>query len=122
MDRFTALLRVDDGRAWYGPREVERAVARGGVGRGGGVLMISSSLFRAQDVRERRRWVSLVDRVRSVEGGEVRVFSALHESGKRLEGLGGVAAILTWAIEGLDEEGEEDEGVDGGEGDRDMVV
>jgi protein pelota len=104
MDKFLTLMRQDDGRAWYGPREVERAVDKGGVGRGGGVLMINNALFRAQNVAERRRWVALVDRVREVEGGEVRVFSSLHESGKRLEGLGNVAAILTYPIEDLDEE------------------
>jgi protein pelota len=91
MDKFTTLMRHDDGRAWYGPREVERAVDKGGVGRGGGILMINNALFRAQNVAERRRWVKLVDRVREVEGGEVRVFSELHESGKRLEGLGNVS-------------------------------
>jgi protein pelota len=119
MDRFNTLMRLDDGRAWYGPREVERAVDRGGVGRGGGVLMINNALFRAQNVRERRRWVALVDRVRDVEGGEVRVFSSLHESGKRLEGLGGVAAILTYPIEDLDEE-ENERGEEDGEGE--MII
>lgn len=116
MDKFTTLMRLDDGRAWYGPREVERAVEKGGVGRGGGVLMINNALFRAHNVAERRRWVALVDRVREVEGGEVRVFSSLHESGKRLEGLGSIAAILTYPIEDLDEEDDEvDEGGEGGE-------
>lgn len=113
MDKFLTLMRQDDGRAWYGPREVERAVDKGGVGRGGGVLMINNALFRAQNVAERRRWVRLVDRVREVEGGEVRVFSSLHESGKRLEGLGNVAAILTYPIEDLDEEGDDEREADG---------
>jgi protein pelota len=120
MDKFTTLLRQDDGRAWYGPREVERAVEKGAVGRGGGVLMISNALFRAQNVAERRRWVALVDRVREVEGGEVRVLSSLHESGKRLEGLGNVAAILTFPLEDLDEDEDETEGAGGG-GDADGV-
>jgi protein pelota len=104
MDKFTDLMRLDEARAWYGPREVERAVDRGGVGRGGGVLMISDTLFRSHNVEERRRWVALVDRVREVEGGEVRVFSSLHESGKRLEGLGNIAAILTYPIDDLEED------------------
>lgn len=109
MDKFYELLRKDDGRAWYGPREVESAVEKGAVGRGGGVLLISNSLFRAQDVAIRRRWVSLVDKVSQDHGGEVRVLSSMHESGKRLEGLGGVAAILTFPIEDMDdlEEGED---------------
>ncbi|CBX91407.1 hypothetical protein IAQ61_010763 [Plenodomus lingam] len=120
MDKFQALMRLDDGRAWYGPREVERAVDRGAVGKGGGVLLISNKLFRAQTVAERRRWVSLVEKVKGVEGGEVRVLSELHESGKRLEGLGGVAAILTYPLENLDEEEEGDGFGDDVEGD--MVI
>ncbi|KAF2708077.1 hypothetical protein K504DRAFT_381596 [Pleomassaria siparia CBS 279.74] len=111
MDKFNTYIRLDDGRAWYGPREVERAVEKGAVGRGGGVLLISNALFRANDVVERKRWVGLVDRVRDVEGGEVRVLSSLHESGQRLEALGNVAAILTFPLEDLDEEDDEEEEV-----------
>lgn len=110
IDRFFELMRKDEGRAWYGPREVERAVERGAVGRGGGVLLISNGLFRALDVGVRKRWVKLVDRVRDVEGGEVRVLSSEHESGRRLEGLGGIAAILTYPVFDLDEDEDEDEG------------
>ncbi|KIX00889.1 mRNA surveillance protein pelota [Rhinocladiella mackenziei CBS 650.93] len=107
MDEFFALLRKDDGRAWYGPKEVEAAVDKGAIGRGGGVLLISNALFRSQDVATRRRWVRLVDRVREVHGGEVRILSGDHESGKRLEGLGGIAAILTFPVEEMDSEGED---------------
>lgn len=103
MDRFFELLRKDDPRAWYGPREVEAAVERGAVGKGGGSLLISNSLFRAQEVKVRQRWVKLVDEVKEA-GGEVRVLSSMHESGKRLEDLSGIAAILTYPIEDLDEE------------------
>jgi protein pelota len=98
MDDFLEHLRNDTNKATYGPKEVEYAVDQGAVGRGGGILIISNCLFRAQDVAERKRWVSLVDRVRDVEGGEVRVLSSDHESGKRLDGLGGVAALLTFPI------------------------
>jgi len=107
MDEFFSLLRKDDGRAWYGPKEVETAVEKGAVGRGGGVLLISNALFRSQDLATRRRWVNLVDQVRDVEGGEVRVLSSDHESGKRLEGLGGIAAILTFPIEEMEDSDEE---------------
>jgi protein pelota len=60
-------------------------------------------------VGERKRWVTLVDRVRDVEGGEVRVLSSDHESGKRLEGLGGIAALLTFPIIEEDLGSDEDE-------------
>lgn len=111
MDDFMTLLRKDDGRAWYGPKEVELAADKGAMGKGGGVLLISNSLFRAQDVEVRRRWVRLVDKVRDEEGGEVRVLSSEHESGKRLDALGGIAAILTFPLDDLDED-LEDEDVD----------
>ncbi|KAJ5492756.1 Protein dom34 [Penicillium diatomitis] len=108
MDDFLDQLRKETNKATYGPREVESAVDQGAVGRGGGVLLVSNKLFRSQDVAERKRWVSLVDRVRDVEGGEVRVLSSDHESGKRLEGLGGIAALLTFPVvdEDLDSDAE----------------
>ena len=109
MDSFFELMRKDEGKAWYGPREVEKAVEAGAVGRGGGVLLISNSLFRSQDVATRKRWVRLVDKVKDMEGGEARVLSSEHESGRRLEGLGGIAAILTFPIFDLDEDDEDDE-------------
>ncbi|KAF4280859.1 hypothetical protein CNMCM8689_001443 [Aspergillus fumigatus] len=107
MDDFLGHLRKETNKAIYGPREVEAAVDQGAVGRGGGVLIISNRLFRSQDVAERKRWVSLVDRVRDVEGGEVRVLSSDHESGRRLDGLGGVAALCTFPV--VEEDFESDE-------------
>ncbi|EMC99540.1 hypothetical protein BAUCODRAFT_340166 [Baudoinia panamericana UAMH 10762] len=101
VDRFFELIRKDDARAWYGPRECEAAVDRGAVGQGGGTLLISNSLFRSQNIQTRKRWVKLVDEVKA-QGGEVRVLSSMHDSGRRLEGLGGIAAILTYPIEDLD--------------------
>lgn len=51
----------------------------------------------------------LVDQVKDQEGGEVRVLSSDHESGKRLEGLGGIAAILTFPIEEMEDSDEEED-------------
>lgn len=110
MDDFLDQLRNETNKATYGPREVESAVDQGAVGRGGGVLIMSNRLFRSQNVAERKRWVALVDRVRNVEGGEVRILSSDHESGKRLEGLGGIAALLTFPV--MEEELDSDEEVE----------
>ena len=110
MDDFMTLLRKDDGRAWYGPTEVEEAVEKGAVGRGGGVLLISDALFRSDDIGTRKRWVALVEKV-EVDGGEARILSSAHGSGKDLDALGGIAAILTFPMADLDgdEDGEEDD-------------
>jgi protein pelota len=106
LDRFYESLRKDDGKAWYGPKEVEYCVAKGAVTGGGGALLISNKLFRSVDVAERKRWVRCVDKVKAA-GGDVRVLSDVHESGKRLEALGGIAALLTYPIYEIeDEEGE----------------
>lgn len=112
VEKFFELLRIDDGRAWYGPGEVEKAVEKGAVGQGGGTLLLSNGLFRSQDVKVRRRWVELHDRVKDIEKGRVIVLSSAHESGKRLDGLGGVGAILTFPLLDLDDEEEEDEGAE----------
>ena len=112
MDVFYKHLRQDDARAWYGVGPVEKAVRQGAVGRGGGVLLINNSLFRSQDIATRRRYVALVDRVKE-DGGEARILSSDHESGQRLDVLGGIAAILTYSFPDLDEDLEEGDG--GGE-------
>ena len=112
MNRFMEMLRNDDMRAWYGKKEVVKAVEKGAVGRGGGILLIENALFRSQEIGVRKQWVALVDKVKE-EGGEVKVLSSEHESGKRLESLSGIAAILTYPIEDLDEDGEDSVAING---------
>ncbi|KAI9673576.1 MAG: Translation factor pelota [Caeruleum heppii] len=112
MDDLYAHLRRETGKAVYGPSEVERAVfEKEAVGRGGGVLLVCNALFRSQEVGVRRRWVRVVERVREMRG-EVRVLSSAHESGRRLEALGGVAAVTTFPVE--ESEGEEEQEDEGG--------
>ncbi|KAH8898936.1 hypothetical protein GQ53DRAFT_635556 [Thozetella sp. PMI_491] len=118
MDEFHEMLRKDDGRAWYGTKPVERAVNEGAVG-GGAKLLVNDSLFRSADLATRRKYVDLVDRVKEA-GGLVSRFSSDHESGQRLDALGGIAAILSYPLFDLDEEPEDDaetaEAAPGGEG------
>lgn len=109
MDELSERLRKEDGRAWYGIKPVAKAVAEGAAGRGGGVLLINNDLFRSQDINTRKQYVALVDKVKE-DGGDARVLSSDHESGKRLEGMGGVAAILTYPMFDLDESDDEDDG------------
>lgn len=114
MDQFYERMRKDDGRAWYGAKPVEKAVTEGAVGRGGGVLLINNAFFRSMDIPTRKRYVALVDKVKE-DGGEAKVLSSDHESGQRLDALGGIAAILTYPMFDLDEDDDgdvEDEGRD----------
>jgi protein pelota len=103
MDEFYKKLRLDDGRAWYGLAPVTRAVHDGAVGPGGGTLLVNNALFRNADPQTRKNYVSLVDKVKDA-GGDVKILSSDHESGQRLDALGGIAAILTYPLLDLDED------------------
>lgn len=109
VDQFFDMLKLDDGRAWYGTSAVEKAVNDGAVGPGGGVLLVNNSLFRSEDLAVRKKYVALVEKVRN-DGGEARVLSSDHESGQRLTMLGDIAAILNYPMPDLDDDGEEEEG------------
>lgn len=94
MDKFQRTLASDELRAWYGEEHVLLAASRGAVGS----LLISDGLFRSPDPARRKRFVQLVEEVRSA-GGEAVILSGLHESGKTLNGLTGIAAILRFPLD-----------------------
>lgn len=114
MDEFFDLLKQDDGKAWYGTRAVEKAVADGAVGPGGGVLLVNNSLFRSQDLATRKKFVALVDAVKN-GGGEARILSSDHESGQRLKLMGDIAAILNYPMLDLDDDDDDDDDNDNGD-------
>ncbi|KOS21206.1 Protein pelota [Escovopsis weberi] len=108
VDAFFEMLKRDDGRAWYGSRAVERAIADGAVGPGGGVLLMNNSLFRSDDLATRKKYVALVDKVKS-DGGDAKILSSDHESGQRLKMVGDIAAVLNYPMLDLDADDEEDQ-------------
>merc|ERR1712098_405094 len=103
LESFYKMLKDDPARAFYGPKHVERAVDADAVE----VLMVSDKLFRANTVGERKRYVSLVDRVRDF-GGEVKIFSSLHVSGEQLDQLSGLCAILRFPMQELEDTDDSD--------------
>lgn len=88
------MLGNDEMRAWYGPEHVCLAADRGAIG----TLLISDDLFRyehdlwfyqdishsnrSSDPTTRKKYVELVEAVQQ-KGGEVVIFSSMHESGQR---------------------------------------
>lgn len=102
LERFMRMLASDEMRAWYSEPHVLLAAERGAVQ----TLLISDGLFRAADPARRKRFVALVEEVRA-QGGEVAIFSSMHESGKQLNNLTGIAAILTWPMDVEEVEEEE---------------
>ncbi|EPY49853.1 translation release factor eRF1 family protein [Schizosaccharomyces cryophilus OY26] len=104
LNKFYQVMNDDDRRAWYGPKHVEKAFEFGAIGE----LLISDSLFRSSDIATRKKWVGLVDALRETSS-TIYIFSSLHESGKQLDLLSGIAAILTYPVEEEDIEEEEEE-------------
>ncbi|KAJ6515768.1 hypothetical protein C8R45DRAFT_957556 [Mycena sanguinolenta] len=94
LDKFFKMLGTDEMRAWYGPDHVVLASDRGAIG----TLLISDNLFRASNPEIRKKYVELVEAVQQ-KGGEVVIFSSMHESGQQLNQLTGIAAILTFPLD-----------------------
>ncbi|KAF9057673.1 eRF1 domain 1-domain-containing protein [Panaeolus papilionaceus] len=94
LDKFFKMLGTDEMRAWYGPDHVCLAADRGAIG----TLLISDDLFRSSDPQTRKKYVNVVEAVQQ-KGGEVVIFSSMHESGQQLNQLTGIAALLTFPLD-----------------------
>jgi len=77
----------------YGADEVARATEYGAVER----LLVADTMLREASDQERTTLESIMRNVES-KGGQVTVISTEHEAGAKLQGLGGVAALLRFAI------------------------
>jgi len=107
LNDFFTMLRTDPLRAFYGYRHIEMANENAAIDK----LLISDSLFRSTDPRERRKFVDLVESVRE-NGGEVFLFSSLHVSGEQLGKITGIAAILRFPLPDLEDVELEDDSDD----------
>ncbi|KAJ6306712.1 hypothetical protein OIU78_021931 [Salix suchowensis] len=95
---FFDMLSNDPDRACYGPKHVEVAHERMAVQ----TLLITDELFRNADIPMRKKYVDLVNSVKS-SGGNVHIFSSMHVSGEQLAQLTGVAAILRFPLPELED-------------------
>lgn len=98
VDTLLERLRTDPSRVTYGPNETARAAEYGAVD----TLCLVDDKLRSERANS-GDWSIDVDAViESVErqGGDVTIVSASGEPGRQLEGLGGIAAILRFPIDG----------------------
>lgn len=89
---------VDPDKAYYGYDHVAKAHQQLAIDS----LLVTDELFRASDVKTRKRYVQLVEGVRQ-NGGQTYVFSSMHVSGQQLQQISGVAAILRYPLPDLEE-------------------
>jgi len=98
LNKFMRMMDTDPDKAYYGYDHVSKANEQLAIDS----LLVTDELFRASDVKTRKKYVQLVESVRE-NGGQVFVFSSMHVSGQQLQQVSGVAAILRYPLPDLDE-------------------
>jgi len=76
-----------DGLATYGEKEVEYALCNGAVER----LLLSDALVRTQKGEE-------LLRLAKQNNSDFTIINTMHEAGKKMDGIGGIAALLRFKI------------------------
>mmetsp|Transcript_26600 Transcript_26600/g.58407 ORF Transcript_26600/g.58407 Transcript_26600/m.58407 type:complete len:463 (-) Transcript_26600:209-1597(-) len=98
LEELQKRLANDPNRACYGPQQVKIAIDMGAVD----TLLVSDSLFRNASVAVRREYVDLVCVVKT-SGATSHVLSSGHVTGQQLDQLAGVAALLRFPVEELED-------------------
>ncbi|GBG32273.1 Protein pelota [Hondaea fermentalgiana] len=98
LNKFFKMLNDNSEMAFYSFPHVRAALEKGAIDS----LLITDSLFRSSNIKQRRQYVDLVEAARDA-GAKVYMFSALHTSGEQLTQLSGVAAILRFPLPELDD-------------------
>lgn len=94
VEEVFALIGRGSGKVAYGRAEVAAAAEAGAVEK----ILVSESLVKSS--RLAGTFGELEKTIKSVEGGggSVKIVSETHEAGKKLAGLGGVAAVLRYSF------------------------
>jgi protein pelota len=94
VDRLMARLGAGDGRASYGLEGVVKSIGFGAVEE----LLVADTFLRESRDEERRLIEDLMRQAEKM-GGRISIISGEHEAGRKLSGLGGIAALLRFRIE-----------------------
>jgi protein pelota len=93
MDEVMKNLGKDTGKATYGWEHIVKAVQFGAVE----TLLVLDKLFREAQPDYRHELENIMRQVEK-QAGSIELFSAEHEAGKQLGGLGGLAALLRFRL------------------------
>ena len=83
-----------DNLAAYGLKEVKEAVNSGAVA----MLMVTDSLIQKSRQDDKYQEIEELMKVTEQIKGEVFIISSDNEAGKKLDGLGGIGAILRYKV------------------------
>ena len=93
MDEVMKHLGKDTGKVAYGWDDIVRAVQFGAVE----TLLVLDKVFREAQPDFRRELEKIMRDVEK-QAGSLEIFSADHEAGKKLEGLGGLVGLLRFRL------------------------
>ncbi|MFW9830875.1 MAG: mRNA surveillance protein pelota [Candidatus Thorarchaeota archaeon] len=93
IDEVMRHLGKGSGKTVYGWNEIIRAVQFGAVE----TLLVLDKLFRQAPPDQRREMETIMRQVEE-RAGSIEIFSADHQAGKQLEGLGGIVALLRFPL------------------------
>ncbi|MEN2495653.1 MAG: hypothetical protein MHMPM18_000249 [Marteilia pararefringens] len=102
FEQFQAQLFEDEYKALYGYNHVKYCIDNYGVSCIK-TLMLIDSLYRSKNLEERIKYSDLCKDVKSFRAAKFLIFSARSESGRELANLGGIAAILHYPINEIDD-------------------
>ncbi len=96
VEEILTAIAKEDGLAAYGIKEVQHAVQSGAVR----ILLVTDQYL--QTTRQEHTYRSLESLMKLVEQtkGEVHLIGTDHEAGRKLEGLGGIGALLRYKMYG----------------------
>lgn len=83
-----------DGKVAYGRKEVLKSIEDGAVE----ILLVSDGLIKKERKDEKFEALEKIMKLAEKNGAKIVVISSEHEGGKKLDGLGGIAAMLRWNV------------------------
>lgn len=93
LDKFFKMMERDLSKCCYGEVDCLFAMDNSAID----VLLITDDLLRVANHKKRQGYVKLMDDVRA-KGGKVCIFSSMHQSGKKLQDVSGIAATLRFPL------------------------
>lgn len=85
---------MKDGKSAYGLKEAQKAAESGAVQE----LLVTDALIQKMRQENTFQKLDLIMKTADQTNGNVHIISAEHEGGKKLDGLGGIAAILRYKM------------------------
>nr|MDO8115802.1 mRNA surveillance protein pelota [Candidatus Sigynarchaeota archaeon] len=94
VEEFFARLGKESGLAAYGIKEIQKAAEMGAIED----LLVTDDIIRKINVEKDLSIIALLKSVETTRG-RVMIVSTLHDAGKQIQGMGGLAALLRFKTE-----------------------